>query len=148
MTYLWLLLIPYTGLAYGIHGGEFVTGINRQVRNLLCAAPFALVAWIVANSLPTGSLPAHFEFAFAFVFFALAYEGVNMGFASATLPGAQPTALHLAWKGFVNLMPLGAVLLPLAYWIGYRTTSKNVLAEYLSGVFYGAALAAIAMVYA
>jgi len=134
MNFLWLLLIPYTGLAYGIHGGEFVTGINRQVRNFLCAWPFALVAFLVAAHyapvLQSGLISAFFGVA--------AFIGTDIGFDNWSL-----------WlKGLITFPPLGAGLLPLAYWIGYRAPSTNVLAEYLSGLFYGAALAVIAMVLA
>lgn len=132
---LWLLLIPYLSEAYGIHGGEAAIGTPRIIRNLLCAWPFALVAFLIA-----GHCTPHLveQSSISALFFVAAYLGTSMGFDN-----------HPLWfKGLVTLFPVGAALLPLAYWIGYRTPSKNVLAEYLSGLFYGAALAIAAMVFA
>jgi peptidoglycan/LPS O-acetylase OafA/YrhL len=129
MTYLWLLLIPYTTAAFGIHGGEGITGVNRQVRNLICALPFALVAFVTVEAL----LPYPYAHLLVVVAFVLAYVGANMGFDE----------WPLWFKGFVTLPPLGAALLPLAYAI--NTKWKNVFQEYFSGTLYGAALAAIAI---
>lgn len=124
MNYLWTLLIPYCTFAFGIHGGEGITGINRQVRNAICAFPFALVSYFT------------WDYPEAVGAFALAYIGVNMGFDRFPL-----------WvKGAVTLFPFGALLLPLAYWIGYKTRWTNVLAEYLSGTFYGVALCIILLI--
>ncbi len=114
----WFLLIPFCTLAFGIHGGEFIQGINRQARNALCAAPFGLVAFFL------------WDYPEALIAFILAYIGANMGFDR-----------HPLWfKGFITMPPIGAALLPLAYWIGYKTKWTNVAAEYLSGTFYGIAL--------
>ena len=118
-------LIAYTTAAFGIHGGEGITGINRQVRNTLCALPFAFTAFMVWH------LPLMALFAFA-----LAYGGVSLGFDGTS-------RLRLVLKGLITMPPFGAVLLPMAYWIGYSTRWTNVLAEYLSGTFYGIALALI-----
>ncbi len=118
MNYLWLLLIPYCTLAFGIHGGAFISGVNRQVRNVLCAIPFALVAYCTWN------------YPEAIVAFALVFCGANMGFDN-----------HPLWlKGLITLPPFGAGLLPLAYWIGDKTKWKNVASEYLSGFLYGVTL--------
>ena len=121
MNALWLLLIPYTGLAFGIHGGEFISGINRQARNALCAIPFGLVAYVT------------FDYPEAVLAFAFAYGGASLGFDNWPL-----------WlKGLITLPPFGAALLPLAYYIGDRTRWKNVFSEYFSGALYGITLAAI-----
>lgn len=118
----YIAITLYTTAAFGIHGGEGITGINRQVRNTLCALPFGVVAWQMY----------HVDL-FAIMAFALAYCGVSLGF-----DGTSKSRLVL--KGFITMPPFGAALLPLAYWIGYNTRWKNVLAEYLSGTFYGIAL--------
>ena len=118
---LYVALVIYCTVVFGIHGGEGISGINRQARNALCALPFGLVAYFT------------FDYPQAVVAFALAYAGVSMGFNRFTL-----------WeKGAVTLFPIGALLLPAAYWIGYKTKYTNVLAEYLSGTFYGIFLAGV-----
>ena len=121
----YILLISYCTAAFGLHGGEGITGINRQVRNTLCALPFGFVAFMVWHI-----------WLMAFFSFALAYGGVSLGFDGTS-------KARLVLKGLITLPPFGAVLLPLAYWIGYSTRWTNVLAEYLSGTFYGIALALI-----
>lgn len=116
-----LLLIPYCTLAYGIHGGELVTGLNRQFRNLLCAVPFGAVPYTV--------LSTHYDFPVALALFASAFIGTNEGFDN-----------HPLWlKGLINFPPLGIILLPLAY----RLASKPARQEYLSGFLYGLALTGI-----
>lgn len=72
--------------------------------------------------------------------FALAYGGTSLEFNSSTVPMGQPTSLWLAAKGFITCPFGGFIALPLAYFIGYKTKWKNVLAEYLSGTFYGVIL--------
>lgn len=120
MNALWLLLIPYTTLAYGIHGGELIQNINRQVRNLICALPFTVVGWYLFG--PYGAAAG----------LLCGYFGSNLGFDN-----------HPLWlKGFINLPPFGALLLPAAY------ADKNLPAatcEYISGFLYGTALAVIAI---
>ena len=118
-----LLLIVYCTAAFGIHGGELVTGINRQVRNLLCAIPFGLVMWHIGHHPFIGIL-----------YFAMAYVGVNMGF----------DRWPLGIKGLVTFPPLGAAILPFAYSIKTRWT--NIFSEYFSGFLYGVALCVIAWV--
>lgn len=119
-----IALIVYCTLAFGIHGGQFITGINRQVRNLICAAPFAVIAYLA------------WDYQWAAAFFTLAFLGANVGFDN-----------HPLWlKGMITLFPFGAVLLPLAYWIGDKTPWKNVTSEYLSGAFYGLALCLLSLV--
>ena len=130
MDALWLLLIPYTGLAFGLHGGEFISGINRQARNALCAIPFGLVAYIT------------FDYPEAVLAFAFAYIGANLGFDWFPASGWKYYG-GLAVKGLITLPPFGAALLPLAYYIGDRTRWKNVFSEYFSGTLYGITLAAI-----
>ena len=128
MNYYWLLLIPYCTAAYAIHGGELITGVNRQVRNVLCAAPFGLVAWFVSSN--------HYDYPIGLVAFGLAYWGANMGFDN-----------HRLWvKGMINLFPVGAVLLPFAYWLGSKTKNPPYWAEFISGAFYGIVL--VGVVYA
>lgn len=121
-----LLLVVYTTLAFGIHGGQFITGINRQVRNVLCAIPFGLVAYLVTST--------HYDMPVAAFFFVCAYVGSNMGFND----------WPLGFKGFVTLPPIGTVLLPFAYSIDTRW--KNVFSEYFSGFLYGAFLALVTLV--
>jgi len=117
----WILLVPYCAAAFGIHGGELVTGVNRQLRNLICALPFGLVSWFVFSH-----LPLELRSSLVLFFGAAAYLGANMGFDN-----------HPLWlKGLVTFPPLGAILLPLAY--SMETTASN--QEYLSGFFYGVAL--------
>lgn len=120
MNALWLLLIPYTTLAYGIHGGELIQNINRQVRNLICAIPFGLVGYYIFGAY--GGVPA----------LVLSFIGTNMGFDN-----------HPLWlKGLVTFPPLGAGLLPASY------ADKNLTAatcEYISGFLYGTALAVLAI---
>lgn len=117
----WLLLIPYCTAVYGIHGGEGITGINRQVRNILCAAPFALAL--------NGLFPLSAEIAFV-----LSYLGTNMGFTT-----------HPLWfKGYTTFPPLGAALLPFAYWVGSKTKGNPAaFSEYFSGFLYGVTLFSI-----
>lgn len=118
MTSFWLLLIPYTTLAYGIHGGEFVQNINRQVRNLLCALPFMVVGGYLFG--PYG----------ASIGFLCGFAGSNLGFDN-----------HRLWvKGFLNLPPFGALLLPFAYQVGKRFYNPPVFSEYFSGFLYGITL--------
>ncbi len=120
-----IILVVYCTLAFGIHGGQFITGINRQLRNVMCALPFGIVAYGVSSTL--------YDFPLAAVFFTLAYIGTSMGF----------TKYPLWFKGLVTL-PLGGFFsLPLAYWIGDRTKYTNVVSEYLSGTFYGVILSII-----
>lgn len=128
MTHLMLalLLIVYTTLAFGIHGGQFVTGITHQIRNAICALPFGLVAYYI--------MPTTCDYPFAVLFFMCAYVGSGMGF----------DRWPLDWKGFVTFPPFGAILLPFAYSID--TKYKNVFQEYFSGFLYGVSLAAIALV--
>ena len=132
MSILWLLLIPYCTLAFGIHGGEFITGINRQVRNLICAIPFGLVCC---------TLPFSYSYALAFVSFSIAYLGSNLGFDWFPSTGWK-YYFGLAIKGFITCPFGGFITLPIAYWIGYKTKYTNVLAEYLSGTLYGGVLCA------
>lgn len=124
MLYAAIIYIPFCTLAFGIHGGQGITGINRQVRNLLCAIPFAVFAYSVSG------IPL------AIAAFILAYIGVSMGF----------TKYPLWLKGLVTCLPFGAVLLPLAYYIGDRTPWKNVTSEYLSGTFYGLTLCLLSFI--
>lgn len=133
MTALWLLLIPYTSLAYGIHGGEALTGTPRIIRNILCALPFGLVAYAFAVSFPHGLFHTRLDDCLCvFAAFLSAYLGANMGFDN-----------HPLWlKGLINFFPFGAALLPIAY------ANKNMTAaqcEYLSGALYGICLAALAI---
>lgn len=120
---LWLLLLPYTTLAFAIHGGEIVQNVNRQLRNALCALPFGIVAWYIFST--------HYDFPAGLFFFACAYIGSNMGFDSWLLD----------FKGFITFPPFGAWLLPLAYH-NHLPAAKQ---EALSGLFYGTALAVIAI---
>lgn len=121
---LMILSVIYCSLAFGIHGGQFITGINRQARNVLCAAPFAVFSYLA------------WDYQFAALFFTLAFLGANMGFDH-----------HPLWlKGFITLPPFGAALLPLAYYIGDKTPLKNVVSEYLSGSFYGLTLCLLSLV--
>lgn len=137
MIYLWLLLIPYQTIAYAIHGGELAKGTDRQVRNILCAWPFGLVEYLFVHH-DIKPMFSHAEYALALVAFASAFVGTNMSFDNYPL-----------WlKGLVTYSPLGAGLLPLAYYIGNKSPLKAVASEYLSGTFYGTALALTAMVYA
>lgn len=131
MIYLWLLLIPYLSIAYGIHGGEFIQNVPRIVRNVLCAWPFALVAFLISGHYT----PLFIEqYSTASLFFVAAYFGANMGFDN-----------HPLWlKGLINFFPVGALLLPLAY-VGSAVAAVK---EYRSGAYYGVALALTAMVYA
>lgn len=116
---IYAIIIVYCAITFGIHGGELVSGINRQVRNALCATPFAVVAYFT------------WDYPEAVAAFTLAFVGVNMGFDN----------WPLWFKGFITLPIGGFVTLPLAYWIGNKTKYTNVLAEYLSGTFYGLLLA-------
>lgn len=126
MIALWVLLIPYTTVAFAVHGGEIVQNVNRQLRNLICALPFGLVA-AFCFSLASGSVCA----ALSALFFTCAFIGSNMGFDN-----------HRLWvKGFITFPPLGALLLPIAY-AGDQTASAS---EAESGVLYGTVLAAIAI---
>lgn len=119
---IWLLLIPYMALVFGLHGGELITGLNRQFRNLICALPFGVVAYLMAST--------HYDYPIALISFLCAYFGTNMGFDSWPL-----------WlKGLITFPPLGAALLPLSYWLGNKTKWTNVASEYLSGALYGTAL--------
>lgn len=121
MNYLWLLLIPYCAIAYGIHGGEAISGINRQVRNLICALPFLIVSWVLFSGLPSWQ-----QYSLSILFGAMAYLGTNLGFDN-----------HRLWvKGLLTCFPLGALALPLAYKIGKIAAQ----CEYLSGAFYGLVL--------
>jgi len=122
---IWLLLIPYCAAAYAIHGGELATGINRQVRNVLCAIPFAAVAYMAAHGMVSTNI--YIDSGCAFTAFWLAFAGTNMGFDN-----------HPLWlKGLITFPPLGAALLPLAYANKSWTAST---CEYLSGALYGTAL--------
>ncbi len=126
MNYLWLLLIPYCTLAFGIHGGEFVQNINRQIRNLICAIPFALVGWLSSLGWECG-----------LGLFILSYIGVNMGFDK----------WPLWFKGLITFPPLGAAILPIAYSINIKSAKgKNVFQEYFSGTLFGVSLCIIAMI--
>ncbi len=111
----YIALIVYCTLVYGLHGGEGITGINRQVRNLLCAIPFGVVMGLCSG------FPA------CLMFFAMAFLGVNLGF----------DFWPLWFKGFVNYPFGGFIALPLVYWLAYKTRWTNVLAEYASGTVYG-----------
>lgn len=124
MNYLWLLLIPYCTLTFGIHGGEGVSGIDRQVRNLICALPFALVGWL-----------SSLGWEYGLGLFILSYIGVNMGFDK----------WPLWFKGLITFPPLGAVILPIAYSI--NTKWKNVFQEYFSGTLFGVALYLVRLLY-
>ncbi len=116
---IYLTIIIFSTFAFGLHGGEGITGINRQVRNTLCALPFGFVAFMVWHI-----------WLMAFFSFALAYGGVSLGFDGTS-------KARLVLKGLITLPPFGAVLLPLAYAVT-RTAAQ---AEYLSGILYGIALA-------
>lgn len=116
-----IALIVYTTAAFGIHGGEGITGLNRQFRNFLCALPFWLVGFACCGAYG------------AIAWYLLAFIGTNMGFNRWPL-----------WaKGFITLPAGGFLALPLAYWIGNKTRFTNVAAEYLSGTFYGILLVVI-----
>jgi hypothetical protein len=117
-------LIAYCTFVFGVHGGEGITGVNRQVRNLLCAIPFAAVSYSL-----------HYNYALGIATFVTSYIGANMGFKDHA--DGSPNFLWLPVKGLVTFVIGGFIALPLAYWIGYKTRFKNVLAEYLSGTFYG-----------
>lgn len=128
---LWLLLIPYLSEAYGIHGGEAAIGTPRIIRNLLCAWPFALVAFLIA-----GHYTPHLseQVSIAALFGVNAFFGANMGFDN-----------HPLWlKGLLNFFPVGAILLPLAY----AGSAVAAVKEYRSGAYYGVALSIVAMVFA
>lgn len=127
------LIITYCTLAFGIHGGEGITGINRQVRNLLCAVPFGLVLLLALGPAAGG------------VSFVLGYVGANVGFKD--LPNGKPNYCWLPVKGLITFPAGGFLALPLAYRIGYATRWTNVLAEYLSGTLYGILLCATLLVH-
>lgn len=124
MSVITLLYIPTLSLAFGIHGGELITGINRQARNIFCAFPFAIFAYFT------------WDYPEAIAAFTMAYIGANMGFDN-----------HPLWlKGLITMFPFGAALLPLAYWIGNKTPWKNVTSEYLSGFLYGLTLTILSLI--
>jgi hypothetical protein len=135
MNYWSLLLIPYCTLAYGIHGGELLSSINRQVRNLICAVPFAVISWLSMHSVSLSLLA-----------FLLSYLGTNLGFDWFPTTGWKYYG-GLTIKGLITCPLGGFITLPLAYYIGYRTKYKNVLAEYLSGTFYGGILCALLILF-
>lgn len=120
------IIIAYCTLAFGIHGGEGITGVNRQVRNLLCAIPFGIVMFFSFGTIA------------AAVSFLLGYIGSNVGFKD--LPGGVPNYKWLPVKGLITFPAGGFITMPLAYKIGYATKWKNVFAEYFSGTLYGALL--------
>lgn len=119
MILLYLALIVYCTIVYGIHGGEMDPNTNRQLRNLLCALPFGIVCAAVFG-IPLG-----------LVFFGLAYGGTSLGFDALT------GYWGLAIKGFITYPLGGFATLPLTYFIGNRSPEKNVLSEYASGAAYG-----------
>ena len=120
---LWMLLIPYCTLAFGIHGGELIQNVNRQLRNLLCAIPFGIVCGYV------------FGWHAGAVYFALAYGGTSLGFNEPVQAGS----LWMAGKGFITCPFGGFITLPLSY----AVTKNNVISEYLSGTLYGLILAGL-----
>ncbi len=126
---IWLLLIPYCTLAFGIHGGEMYSGINRQLRNLACAIPFAIVAYFT------------WDFPEAVVAFALAYGGVSLGFAG------QVNIPRLILKGGLTCPIGGFIMLPLVYVLSYKTKYTNILAEYGTGTVYGTLLFFIHLIF-
>jgi len=132
MQWLWLLLIPYCTLAFGVHGGELFQNINRQVRNLICAAPFAVTSFYLSMGL------------WSFFPFLLSYLGSNLGFDWFPTTGWKYYA-GLAVKGFVTCPLGGFITLPFAYFIGNKTRWTNVFAEYFSGTLYGVILLCVAL---
>lgn len=122
---IYIALIVYCTIAFGIHGGEMLTGTNRQLRNMICAAPFGVVCF------------AAFGWLVGLTCLGLAYGGVSLTFDSATLPRSQPTTLWLIAKGMITCPFGGIVTLPIVYWLSYKTRWTNVLAEYASGAAYG-----------
>lgn len=54
---------------------------------------------------------------------------------------------HPLWlKGLITLFPIGAILLPLAYFLGGKTKNPPFYSEFISGAFYGLILAGVSYV--
>ena len=155
MEYLWFLLIPYCAAAYALHGGQIATGVNRQVRNLICALPFGLVGFLT------------FGWPIALVLFIMAFIGSNIGHDNFWEMGTEPNSPTNNWlaniieklgvkrdstlwcvlgmgvKGFITDPFGGFITLPLAYYIGTRMKFNTSMAEWLTGIFYGMRLVAM-----
>lgn len=125
---IWILLIPYCTIAYGIHGGEMYTGVNRQLRNLACALPFGVIGPL--------SFSPPLAYLSALVAFSLSYGGTSLGFDWFPSSGWKYYG-GLAIKGLITCPLGGVVSLPFAYCVGGKTVSKNVFSEYFSGFLYG-----------
>ena len=110
-------LIAYTAAVFGIHGGELIQNVNRQIRNLLCAIPFGIVCALC------------FGYHIGLTCFCMAYGGVSLGF----------DAWPLWFKGTITCPFGGFITLPLSY----AVTKNNVISEYLSGALYGLILAGL-----
>ena len=158
MEYLWFLLIPYCAAAYALHGGQIASGLNRQMRNLICAAPFGLVG-VLAFGWPIG-----------IVLLILAFVGTNIGHNNFWEMGTEsndPVNNWLAnvvaalgiernsmlWcitgmtiKGLITFPLGGFITLPLSYYIGDRTKFNTSMSEWLTGISYGMILSAIAVI--
>jgi hypothetical protein len=107
------------------------SGVNRQLRNLLCALPFGLIGYL--------SFSPPLAYLSALVAFALSYGGTSLGFDWFPASGWRYYG-GLAIKGLITCPLGGVVSLPFAYWVGGKTVSKNVFSEYFSGTLYGAIL--------
>lgn len=156
-------IIPiYTTFASRLHGGGFINGVNRQLRNAIFALPY-----LIHHLSVWGSITPITAFVFAFI-------GINAGHdefwemgtgpneqknnwltAIVTKLGFKRDSLPWCWAGLGikgaliglgTLNPLTIILsalaFPTAYYIGFRTKWTNVTAEFLSGFLLGLALIA------
>lgn len=153
---IYILILTYCTAAFGLHGGQLATGVNRQARNAICALPFALVGYATWG-IPAGA-----------VWFILSFVGSNIGhenfwsmgeWESTNRPdnaldwivkklGFKFNTLSydtagMALKGFITCPPGGFVTLPLAYYVGMRTKWNNVFCEFASGFLYGVVLCVV-----
>ena len=134
-----ILLVVWTTLAFGLHGGELATGINRQVRNLLCAIPFGLTTYFCSSQ--------HWGFPLAVAAFMLAYGGVSLGFAADQSNPLKLNYPRLVLKGLITCPVGGGIALPLVYFLSYKTRYTNILAEYGSGAAFGLILLLMGLIY-
>ncbi len=119
-----IVIIVYCTFAFGIHGGELISNVNRQLRNFLCVLPFGLVFYLINWQL-------------GLLCFLMSYGGVSLGFAG------QLNYIRLALKGALTCPIGGFIVLPLIYFLSYKTKYTNMLAEYGSGTAYGIILALV-----
>lgn len=151
----------YLAFAGRLHGGGFISGVPRIVRNVLFALPFAyhplyiehnymmaiiaiICAYIAINAevtgfwgMGTGQDVAKGDWLEKIV----SLTGVKINTLAWDIRGMYLKGLILGLGTLTGIVCAGCVIsFPFAYYIGMRTRWSNALAEALVGLFAGLSL--------